>query len=319
MGGAMATPETGLEPAGFWHGALVYDGDAEFVASVGEFLQDGLEAGEPTLVVVGAAKIGWLRDHLGPASAAIRFEDMDEIGTNPGRIIGYWRDFVDAEVRGRRLRGVGEPVFPARSPAELAECNHHEALLNTAFDDGVPWRLLCPYDRSTLPAEVLDDAERNHPVLLRGGAQTDSGTYVRGRITEMIDDPLPEPATTLLTLRVDLHGLGALRDAVAALADRVGLPLRRAADLVLAVSELAANSVRHGGGGGTVRCWQDGRSLVCEVSDAGHIADPLVGRSRPRIDQAGGRGVWIVHHLCDLVQLRTSPAGTVVRVHAHLA
>jgi anti-sigma regulatory factor (Ser/Thr protein kinase) len=318
MGGAMAFPETVPDPARFWHGALVYDGDAEFVAGVGEFLEDGLEADEPMLVVVGAEKIGWLRDRLGSASAAIRFEDMGEIGTNPGRIIGYWRDFVEAEADGRRPRGVGEPVFPTRSAAELAECSHHEALLNTAFDDGVPWRLLCPYDRATLAPAVLDDAARNHPVLLSGGSQSESGTYVRGRITELIDDPLPEPASTLLHLEIDLHTLSALRVIVGTLAERVGLPPRRSADLVLAVNELAANSIRYGGGGGTFRCWQDGHSLVCEVRDAGHIADPLVGRSRPSVDQLGGRGVWIVHHLCDLVQLRTSAAGTVVRVHAAL-
>ena len=313
----MATPETGPDPAGFWHGALVYDGDAEFVASVGEFLQDGLDADEPMLVVVGAAKVGWLRDHLGSASAAIRFEDMGEIGANPGRIIGYWHDFVDAHAGTGPLRGVGEPVFPSRSSAELAECNHHEALLNTAFDGGAPWRLLCPYDRSALPPEVLDDAARNHPYLLNDGAYAESGEYRESRITAMIDEPLPEPASILLELDIGLHTLGRARSAVAALADRAGLEPRRAADFVLAVNELASNSILHGGGGGTLRCWQDEGSLVCEVSDAGHIADPLVGRARPRVDQAGGRGVWIVHQLCDLVQLRTSATGTVVRVHAH--
>lgn len=302
----------------FWHGAFMYAGDAEFVDGVGEFIQAGLEADDPMLVVVGAAKIGWLRDHLGSASAAIRFEDMDEVGRNPGRIIGYWHDFVDQQAGRRNPRGVGEPVFPARSTAELAECNHHEALLNTAFEGGAPWRLLCPYDETTLAPQILEDAAHNHPHVLREGAAADSGTYVPDRITGMIDEPLPEPASTLLEAHFDLHALGSVRRAVAALAHRVGLAPRRAADLVLAVNELAANSVRHGGGRGTVRCWDDGRSLVCEVRDGGHIADPLVGRSRPRVEQAGGRGVWMVHHLCDLVQLRTSPEGTVVRVHAHL-
>ena len=209
-------------------------------------------------------------------------------------------------------------MFPARSAAELAECNHHEALLNTAFDGGAPWRLLCPYDESTLAPEVLDDAAHNHPHVLREGAEGGSGTYVPDRIAEMIDDPLPEPSTTLLEAHFGLHALGSVRRAVAALAHRVGLEPRRATDFVLAVNELAANSVRHGGGHGSLRCWDDGRSLVGEVRDSGHIADPLVGRSRPSVEQPGGRGVWMVHHLCDLVQLRTSPDGTVVRVHAHL-
>jgi anti-sigma regulatory factor (Ser/Thr protein kinase) len=318
MGGKMRSPEMARAPSRFWHGALVYDGDADFVANVGEFLRAGLEAEEPMLVVVGAAKIGWLRDLLGPESAAIRFEDMAEVGANPGRIIGHWRDFVAEEAGGRVPRGVGEPAFPARSPAELAECNHHEALLNTSFDAGLPWRLLCPYDRSTLPAEVLQDAAHNHPHLLSEGSPAASSAYVEDRISAMIGDPLPEPATTLLELEVGLYTLGRLRNAVGALADAAGLPPGRAADLVLAVNELAANSVRHGGGDGRFRCWQDGQSLVCEVRDAGHIAAPLVGRSRPPVDQPGGRGLWMVHHLCDLVQLRTTATGSVVRVHAHM-
>ena len=85
-------------------------------------------------------------------------------------------------------------------------------------------------------------------------------------------------------------------------------------ELVLAVSELVANSVRHGGGEGTIRLWRDKRAHVVEVHDAGRIDDPMVGRRCPPPDGTGGRGVWMVHHLCDLVQLRSGPGGTTVRV-----
>ena len=30
----------------------------------------------------------------------------------------------------------------------------------------------------------------------------------------------------------------------------------------------------------------------------------------------GGRGVWLANQLCDLVQIRSGAAGTVVRLHA---
>ena len=83
---------------------------------------------------------------------------------------------------------------------------------------------------------------------------------------------------------------------------------------MLAVHELATNSVRHGGGHGTCRLWRDGTALVCEVSDHGWITDPMAGRRRPAADQPGGRGLWLVNQLCDAVELRSSPAGTVVRV-----
>jgi anti-sigma regulatory factor (Ser/Thr protein kinase) len=60
--------------------------------------------------------------------------------------------------------------------------------------------------------------------------------------------------------------------------------------------------------------WRDGAALALEVSDTGHIREPLVGRLPPAPGQLGGRGLWLVNELCDLVQLRSSESGTVVRV-----
>jgi anti-sigma regulatory factor (Ser/Thr protein kinase) len=88
--------------------------------------------------------------------------------------------------------------------------------------------------------------------------------------------------------------------------------------LVLAVNELATNSVRHGGGEGTLRIWTHEDVLVCEIQDAGHITDPRAGQTPPTPDQPSGRGLWVVNRLTDLVQLRSSPTGTVVRVHMRL-
>jgi anti-sigma regulatory factor (Ser/Thr protein kinase) len=55
--------------------------------------------------------------------------------------------------------------------------------------------------------------------------------------------------------------------------------------------------------------------VVCEVTDAGYFDQPLAGRRRPDADRVGGRGMWLVNQLCDLVQVRTLPEGTVVRMH----
>jgi anti-sigma regulatory factor (Ser/Thr protein kinase) len=88
-----------------------------------------------------------------------------------------------------------------------------------------------------------------------------------------------------------------------------------AEDLTLAVDEIAANSLLHGGGRGVLRVWAEPDTLVCEVSDEGVIRNPLVGRVRPALDRLGGRGFWLANQLCDLVQVRSGPAGTVVRLH----
>ncbi len=92
----------------------------------------------------------------------------------------------------------------------------------------------------------------------------------------------------------------------------------RTDDLVLAVNELATNSVRHGGGTGTLRMWTHENVLVCEIHDAGHIVDPHARQTPPTPDQPSGRGLWVVKHLADLMQIHSSPAGTVVRVHMQL-
>ena len=88
-------------------------------------------------------------------------------------------------------------------------------------------------------------------------------------------------------------------------------------DLLQAVTEVAANSVVHGGGSGTLRLWTTDTGVVCEVRDRGWIREPLVGRARPRVDREGGRGMWMINQLCDLVQVRSSPGGTILRMHMH--
>jgi len=100
-------------------------------------------------------------------------------------------------------------------------------------------------------------------------------------------------------------------------AERAGLPAERRADLVLAVSEIAANTLAHTAGGGTAHIWTSGRELICQVHDDGWITDPMAGRKRPPPD-ADGQGLWVVNHVCDLVETRSGPAGTTTRLHFRL-
>ena len=63
---------------------------------------------------------------------------------------------------GQRARGVGEPVTAARRPAELAECQVHESLLNLAFSHESPFWLVCPYDTTALDGAILEEARCSH-------------------------------------------------------------------------------------------------------------------------------------------------------------
>jgi anti-sigma regulatory factor (Ser/Thr protein kinase) len=113
----------------------------------------------------------------------------------------------------------------------------------------------------------------------------------------------------------DLHDVRAL---VAAAAAAGGLLSSRADDLVAATSELAANSILYGGGRGLASVWGDDAAVFVEVTDAGTITDPTVGRVRPDPVAEGGRGLYIANRLCDQVSIDSSPTGTRIRLRMGL-
>ena len=119
----------------------------------------------------------------------------------------------------------------------------------------------------------------------------------------------------MLTYRDDLAGVRAF---AAAQAGRAGLTASRTRDLVISVSELAANTWRHTDADGTVHIWAADGELLCQVHDSGHISDPLAGRRRPAPGAVNGSGLWVVYQLCDLAELRTGPADTTIRLHFRL-
>jgi anti-sigma regulatory factor (Ser/Thr protein kinase) len=301
----------------FSHEALLYSGMDEFLAGTLAFIREGIVASEPVLVVVGAPKIAALKARLGADASSVEFEDMATIGANPALIIPAWQEFVDAHAgEGRLLRGVGEPIYPERSAVEVVECQRHEALLNVAFDDGPGWRLLCPYNTAALSADVIEEAHRSHPFVAHDDTYAASGLYADVATTRApFTAPLPEPPAVRATLAFNGMGLRPVRRLVSTEAARAGFTSAPIADLVMAVGEVATNSIQHGGGAGTLRIWRDGDVLVCEIRDRGHFDDPLADRRRPASRQDGGRGLWLVNQLCDLVQVRSFTTGTTVRLH----
>ncbi|HYB18132.1 MAG TPA: ATP-binding protein [Streptosporangiaceae bacterium] len=112
--------------------------------------------------------------------------------------------------------------------------------------------------------------------------------------------------------------LAAIRAIVYRYAIRAGLTEARAIDLVLAVSEVAANTVRHAKSPGSLKIWYDTEEIVCQIEDEGIIADPLAGRRRPSLDALGGHGLWIVYQVCDQVDMRSDETGTAIRLHMKL-
>jgi anti-sigma regulatory factor (Ser/Thr protein kinase) len=301
----------------FHHETLFYSGEDGFLSGTLPFIVGALAADEPVLVAVSKARIELLREALSDDAARVGFTEMCVLGRNPARIIPAWRTFLQQQgLGGRPVRGIGEPIWAGRSDAELSECQRHEALLNIAFDDGQRWRLLCPYDVEALDDRVIAAACESHPFIAEAGASRASDDY-----TTIWDGwspfagTLPAPETRPEELEFTREDLGTVRGAVAAFAEDALFPRDRIDDLVLAVDELATNSVSHGGGRGRLRMWSEGATLQCEVSDRGRFVEPLVGRVQPTPQQGSGRGLWLANQLCDLVQIRSNDAGSLVRLH----
>ena len=303
-------------PAGFEHEAPFYRDDESFLAGLVPFVREGLSRGEHVVVAEPPGRLELLRDALGPDGSGVRWLDMAALGRNPARIIGAWTEALEAATAaGTGLRGVGEPAWPGRHDAEFVESRLHELLLNTAFDDGPAWRLLCPYDQTHLPRAVRTGALQSYPVVSTPGHRRPSTAYSRDAAATTFAAPLQQPTEGVLRGSYGVDDVRATRRTVASFGRSCGLPDGQVEALELAASELVVNSVRHGGGSGTLVLWDTDEAAVVEFSDGGHIEDPLVGRRRPPADRAdGGHGIYLVNQLCDLVQLRSSPHGTAVRI-----
>ena len=71
----------------FAHEALLYAGDDGFVPGALPFVLEGLEAGEPILLVLSADKIKRIRGEVNGNKEGILFADMAEVGSNPARML----------------------------------------------------------------------------------------------------------------------------------------------------------------------------------------------------------------------------------------
>jgi anti-sigma regulatory factor (Ser/Thr protein kinase) len=295
----------------FSHQAVYYDAPASYLRAVLPFIRDGQDRSEPVLAAVPPALADRLRAGLnGSGHDGVTFADITELGRNPGRIISAVWEFIGKQ-DGRPARFLAEPFWAARSGPEIREAIRHEALLNLAFG-AAPLTVLCPYDTAALRRQVLSSAWHTHPVVRTSAGPRPSLRYISGRVPRLAARRLSRPPRRAEQLAY-ADNLRPVREFVSSRAEHFGLSPDRTADLVLASGELAANTLRHASGTGVISLWSTRDEVICQVTDEGEIADPLVGRKRP--PEASGLGLWVVHQVCDLVELRSGPQGTAVRMH----
>jgi anti-sigma regulatory factor (Ser/Thr protein kinase) len=293
-----------------------YADPQQYLTGTVAYIEQARAADAAVVVVTPQERRDELLSRLG-ADDSVTFMDTTSFMRSPSRLLPTWQDWIGRQADdGRIVHGVNDTTWPTRGRAYDDETRYAEWLLNRAFAEAGAWSLLCPVDTTLQAAPAIEALTRCHPWVWNGTESTTSSEYRCGSygFEDLLDPPQDAPS-----LAYGIDDLPTVRWTVADAAKRAGFPRRREGELVLAVSEVATNSIRYGGGSGSLRIWRQDGSLVCEMRDAGVITDPLAGRLRPSPSQLGGRGLWYVYQTCDLVQLRSVPGqGTRIQLWVDL-
>ncbi len=311
-------------PHGRPHAAAVVGSDDDILASTVPFLEEGLSAGDTTVLACLPRTADLIGAGLGLRAGAI--ENHPRIGlldTRAPDAITVTRRLLDrARSTGSGwVRVVGEVQFGPQ-PRNWREGVRYEAARNVLLA-GQPLTGLCLYDSRLLPDEILDSARATHPDLVVDGTR---------RANPEFDDPadflrrLPVPrepvedAAPVLVV-AEAAGLADLRHRLGAVLHVSVADPDLADDLHLAVSEVAANAFRHGVPPVSARVWASEDHVICEIADRGSsFADPLAGfqpAHGPDLGR-GGMGLWLARKLFDHVDLVPGPDGLTVRLATRL-
>ena len=303
---------------GYFHEAAYYSSDEELLAVLVPFLTDGCDAGEPTLVALGERNTALVRSAL-PARARVDYIGNGTMYARPTAAIRSFRRLLAGHVAAGapQIRVVGE--MPATAfGATWNWWARYESAVNYAYDDFPVWGI-CPYDRRTTPAEMLEDVERTHPrtarpdgTHARGTAYTDPVTFL-SEPRPVRPDPLEAtPPSVELAAPTAAAARHAVREADAGVLDDDALD-----DLLVAVSEAVTNAAVHGRQPVRMRVWTGADRIIVAVSDGGPgPKDPFAGLLPANDRATGGRGLWIVHQSCSHVTAERSPDGFTLRLTA---
>ncbi|WP_084960115.1 ATP-binding protein [Thermoactinospora rubra] len=279
----------------FTHLAVPYDSDDQALRLIRPHLRQALEEGRRTLVIAS----------LPPLGPGVERRDPREWYEHPHRALAALCEYAK-----------GQPTLVVGQPPEGEAWIRYDSVLNAALR-GYECIALCLFRRE--PRHAL----LTHPAVLDDRGVRRSDSYVEPHELVLAGEraPLPEPEGEVRVARFGVRAeLATLRRAVADYARAAGMDRNLIPSLVLSVSEVAANSVEHGAGHGTVKMWTNGREVVCEIADpGGSLADPLPGYLPPEPGSQRGYGLWISRQLCDLVEVRSGRDALRVRLHMRLS
>jgi DNA-binding GntR family transcriptional regulator/anti-sigma regulatory factor (Ser/Thr protein kinase) len=302
------------------HRALIYGSVDEFLTSTVPFIEQGLAAGERVLAVTTSENADALGRALGARADEVEFRDSHEWYLLPSHTLLSYERYVEAAERSR-VRVIGEVAWNGDSTAPMSEWTRYESIINGVFARE-PVSFICPYDARALPAPIVTAARRTHPELCVGADVVPSEDYVAcvDLVSELDrgDFKKPPRRAAQRTITRDLRDV---RGFILDQARDAGVAGKALQDTFLAVQELAANVIVNGNGHATVRSWIKGSDLIYEITDPGAgLGDPLLGQLRSDCTGLSElTGLSMARLLCDLVEVRISDRGLIVRVRVSLA
>jgi CheY-like chemotaxis protein len=179
------------------HEALVYSSADELAAGTLSFLRQGLARGEHVLVVLREEGCAVLRRALGDDAARIEFADAGAWYRSPEHALEQYGLYLGDHLgRGApRVRVVAEVIWPpSLAPAGVAGWKRYEAGISVAMA-AVPVSFICAYNTQELPAGIITDAQRTHPVLRTADGARPSAHYSQpGAFIRDLERDVPELA-----------------------------------------------------------------------------------------------------------------------------
>ena len=305
---------------GFSHDVLIHDSDDQLLETVVPFLQAGMESGESAVVCCTPPTTALVQRELGP-DPRVTYLDYDSTYSTPIGAIAAYQEIVNGYVAAgaHHVRVVGESTSDG-SVDDHVDWARYEAVANRALEQ-YPLSAICTYDKRLLAPDVLAYGRLTHPTSVDRGRRSVNRDFVDpADFLRRTDRTRPEPEEATEP-DLEVTALGSLEDLRTRIEEcllRTTHMTQEAADLVLAVNELATNAVRHGAPPVTVRLWVSSDRLVCTVTDRGDgVSDPFAGYIWPGAHgrmPVRGMGLWLARRLCDRLDLVPGPTGFTVRL-----
>jgi MEDS: MEthanogen/methylotroph, DcmR Sensory domain/Histidine kinase-like ATPase domain len=262
------------------HEALFYSSDEELLNVIVPFLVQGLEAAEPTLVVINDRAARLLRQEVG--SSELVFLDGRHHRHNPASRIVHHREIITGHVANgaQHVRVVGEVPHPGHG-SPWGWWARYEATINHAYAELPLWNV-CPYDLRITPAPVVEDVTRTHPWLAADDGSPATNPHYEDPRKFLLRQPAPDidPLEAASAPQIDLVDPTPAEARRAARACGRLLPVDAfdLDDVVMCVNEAVTNALVHGRAPVRLRVWATPERIVVSVADQGEgPGDPFVG------------------------------------------